>query len=243
MGRFGGGSAPSNIKVESEGAALAARPRPTVLLADGDEERVKLVEQRGIRGQMCLEEGPGLLVAGAGRQQTVADEHAADVRVGHEHGAAGRVEEDRIHGLRAEPGDGEQVPAKRAKGRATDTLPAPPVAAEQPPGEALQTTSLEPVGAGRPDHLGQPRLGLRGYVHGAQQPSAPQGPDCPRGIGPRRVLGQDGPDGDFVGRAARPPVLGAESPEQPYVEPEQAGLDRIVGRTGDRPPSQAKGGD
>ena len=54
------------------------------------------------------------------------------------------------------------------------------------------------------------------------------------------LLGENGADGHLVGRATGPPVLGPEPPEQAHVELEQPGLDRITGRSGNRPTPQAE---
>src|SRR3989449_11723480 len=102
------GSRAAAAEIEAQRAALAARHRPAVRLANRDEERMILVEQRGIGWQVRFEERARLLVARGAPEQTVAHEHAARVGVGHEDRALRPVEQDRVGRLGPEPRYGEE---------------------------------------------------------------------------------------------------------------------------------------
>jgi hypothetical protein len=86
-------------------------------LAHGHHEGVELGEERGIGGQVGLDEAPRLLVGRRGGQEPMTGEDAPRVRVGHEHGPVRRVEKDGVGGLRPESRDGEQLAPQGAQGR------------------------------------------------------------------------------------------------------------------------------
>lgn len=220
------------MEVEGQGAALAARQRATVRLADGDEQRVKLVEERGIGRQVALHEGPDRLVAGIAGKQAVAGQDPPGIRVGNEHWPAGRVEEDRVDRLGPEARHGEQLAAQRPQGRPPEARPATPEAAEEPAGEALQPAGLEPVGPRGTNNGSQRRFVQRGDPLGLQQPAVAQRGHRARGVRPRRVLREHGPHRDLVRCPARPPALVAEAPEQRGVQAQEPGLDGIARRSG-----------
>src|SRR2546428_9365192 len=63
---------PTAPKIDAHRAGLAARRRAAVRLADGDEQRVKFVEERGIGRQVNLDECARLLLAGPPGGETIA---------------------------------------------------------------------------------------------------------------------------------------------------------------------------
>jgi hypothetical protein len=209
-----------------------------VLLAGRDEQGVELVEQRGIGGKMSFQEGARVLVARRWRQQAMACEHPAGVGVGDEHRPAGRVEQDRVHGFRPEPGHPEHLSAELLERRPAQPIPAPAPALHEPGGQSLEPPCLHPVGARGADRLRQ--LGFGDLVQASRREPSPgaQGGDGARSAGPRRVLREHRAHGHLVGRSARPPVLRAEAPQQRHVQAEQPRLDRVGRRTGNPPVAQ-----
>jgi hypothetical protein len=212
------------------------RYRSAVRLGRGHQQRVELVEERGIGGQVRLEEGAGVLVPAAAGKQAMALEHPARVGVGHEDRPAGRVEQDRVGRLRPQAAETEQLAPQRRQRRPAERAEVAAAACEQPGGELEQPVGLEPVGAGGPD---QPRQGggrAGGQAPGRQQAARAQRGDRPCRSRPGGVLREDRADGDLERRAGRPPVLRAVMGEQAPVEPEQARLDRIAWRPGNPAP-------
>jgi hypothetical protein len=210
-------------------------------LAHGHQQRVELVEQRRIRGQVRLEERSRLLVAGAGRQQAVAREHAPGVGVRDEDGATGGVQQDRVDRFRPQAGHAEQLTAQRPERRPPH---APEVAAEadkEPAREVEQPAGLQPVGPGRANELGHRRVIARGEPTRRQHAARAQrvhGASC---AGPGRVLREDRADGDLEGRSRRPPALRSVPGQQPAVETQEARLDPVARRSGNRTPRAQHG--
>src|ERR1051325_10321875 len=129
-------------EVAAQGTFGAVRRRATERLAHRHDERVQLVEERGIGRQVLLEERARLVVAGGGPQQAMPDEHAARVRVGNGYGTPRRVEENRVDGLRAEAGDREQFRAERPQGGASEAAEAAAEAGDEPGGERAHAPRL-----------------------------------------------------------------------------------------------------
>ena len=162
-------------------------------------------------------------------------EHATRVGVGDEHRSSRRVKKDDVHGLGPETRDAEQLRAQRRQRRAAQPVEAPAVTIEEPAREAEQASRLLAIRPGRADQ--RLELGLR---KGGEAPRVEQSPRGERGhgvcgAGPRRVLDQDGADGDLVRRAIVPPALRSQPIEQRHVQAEQACLDGIARRSGNPP--------
>ena len=187
---------------------------------------------------MSLEERPRVLVAGAVGQKAVTREQPSRVRVGHEHGAARRVQEDRVHGLGAEPDNREHLPPEGNEWRAAQGGEAPAEPLEEPAGEPLKSPRLEPIRPGGADHLGQLGLGERGKALGTEQTARAQRGHRAGGVRPRGVLGQDGSDRHLVGRPGRPPVLRPEPVPERDVEAQQPCLRGIRRRPRNLPPAE-----
>jgi hypothetical protein len=207
-----------------------------VRLADGDQQGVQLVEQRGVGGQVRLEERPGPLVVRAGRQQPVADQHPTGVGVGREDGTAGRVQEDRVGGLGSQTRHPQQLAPQRSQRRPAHRAELAREARQEPAGEGLQAVGLEPVRPGGAHERGQ-----RGEARGGKPSRPQQAPRAqrPHGAGrarPGGVLGEDRPHGDLERGAGRPPALRAVMPQQRPVQAQQASLERIARWTGDASP-------
>src|SRR4030095_15438208 len=94
-------------EVESQRTGRAMRYGAAMRFGNGHQQRVQLVEERGIRRQVGLEKPARLLVPTTAGHEPVTREHTARVRVGHEDGPAGRIEKDGIGRLRAEAGAGD----------------------------------------------------------------------------------------------------------------------------------------
>jgi hypothetical protein len=201
-----------------------------VRLGDRDQESVVLVEEDRIGGQMRLDEGPGFVVAGPSTDEAVAREHPPRVRVGHEHRTAGRVEKNRVSGLRTEAGHAQQLAPQGGKRLAFEATEPPPEAAEQPAREGFDVTSLHAIRPGRSNQAS--KLDFR---HGRQTGRSQESPaaklgDGARGTDPRRVLREDRAHGNLERCPGRPPALGTELLGQTPVEPKQPGLDGIAWR-------------
>jgi hypothetical protein len=187
---------------------------------------------------MSLEERSRLLVAGPVGEKAVDREQAARVRVGDEYRTARRVQQDRVHGLGAEPDDRQHLPAQDEERRAAHAAEAAAEPLEQPARERLEPSRLESIGAGGPDQLGQRAFGERGEALGTEQPARAQRRHRAGGARPRGVLSQDGSHGDLVRSARRPPTLRPEPASQRDVEPQEPRLRRIHRRPRDLAPSE-----
>jgi hypothetical protein len=187
---------------------------------------------------MSLEERSRLLVARAGGEKAVDREQAARVRVGDEHRTARRVQQDRVHGLGAEPDDRQHLPAQGTERRAAHTAEAAAELLEQPAREGLEPPRLESVGAGGTDQLGQLAFGERGEALGTQKPARAQRRHRAGGARPRGVLGQDSSHRDFVRSARRPPSLRPEPSRERDVEPQEPRLRGIGRRPGNSAPAE-----
>lgn len=181
---------------------------------------------------MRLEKRPRLLVPGPRWQQAVTGQHPARVGVGHEHGAASGVEQDRVRRLGAQSGYGQELAPQRAERRPPQAVEAAVEAADQPARERAQPRGLDPVRPCRADHRGHRGGRPRGEPAGVEQPPGPERGDRPGGVAPGRVLREDGARRHLEGGAGRPPALGTETLEQGRIESEQPGLDRIARRAG-----------
>ena len=212
-------------------------------LADHDEEGMQLVEERGIRRQMRLQECARRLVPGARRDQPVARQHASRIGVGHEDGTARRIQQDRVDGLGTEARHGAELGAQGREGRPTDPVEPPAEPREEPACEVTETARLQPVGARAADDAGK-----RGLRHGEEparieEPARAQRRDGTRRVRPRRVLREHGPGGDLVRAAARPPALRAEAAQEASVQAQQSRLDRITRWAGNPAPTRRASGD
>jgi hypothetical protein len=207
-----------------------------VRLAGGHEERVKLVEQRGIGRQVPLDEGAHLLVPGPLRHEPVTGEHAPRVGVGDEDRATSGIEQDGVDRLGPEPGNAEQLLSKPPERDHAHCREPAVEAMEQEPREGLELARLQAMRAGRPHHGRQ-----RGIADGVEtvrieelRGAKPR--DRARRAGPRRVLGEHRAQGDLERRPARPPVLRTEPTLERTEETQQTDLDRVRRRPGDRSP-------
>jgi len=199
---------------------------------------MKLLEQRGVRRQMRLEQAAGLLVSGLPRQQAVSRQDAADVRVRHEHRTAHRVEQDRVDRLGPESGNGEQLATQRRQRRSPQ--PAEPAVEplQQPSRERLKPPRLDAVEPGGADGL--PELGPTdgGQAFGTEEPARAQRRHRARRARPGRMLCEHGTDGDLVGGPSRPPALRPEASLERDVGTQQPCLHRIRRRPGNVPPAK-----
>ena len=193
---------------------------------------MKLVEEVGIGRQVRLEPVADLFVARMRGDQTMAGEDASGVRVDDEHGAAGRVEQDRVGGLGPETRDLEQAGAERTERH----RPHPPQSSvqslEDPAGQRLEPASLHALSPGRANDPGEAGHAEGRQPFGRQAAAGSERRDRPGGVDPGGVLGEDRANGDLVRRAARPPALRAVAPAERLVEAQKTGLGAIARRTG-----------
>jgi hypothetical protein len=187
---------------------------------------------------MRLDEPSRVLVSGASRDELVAREHAPGVGVRHEDRAAGRVKQDRVHGLGAEAGDRQHLAAERQERGAAHAVEAPGEAAEQPAGERLEPARLQAIGAGGADDLAQLALADGGDAVATQQAARAQGGHGAGRLARVRVLGEHGAHRDLVRGAGGPPALRPEAPLERRVEPQQPRLRRIGRRARNLTPAE-----
>jgi hypothetical protein len=187
---------------------------------------------------MSLEERACVLVSRAVGEKAVDREQAARVRVGDEHRTARRVQQDRVHGLGAEPDDRQHLPAQGDEGRAAHAAEAAAEPLDQPAREGLESPRLQPIRPRRANHLRQLLFGERGQALGTQKPASPQRGHRASGARPRGVLGQDGAHRDLVRSARRPPALRPEAARERDVEPQQPRFRGIYRRPRDLAPTE-----
>jgi len=218
------------------------------------QQRAEFVEERGIRGQMRLDEATRLLVAGLEGYEALTREDLPHMRVGDEDRTAGGVKQDRVHRFGAETGDRQHLPPQCRQRRAAHAVEAPPEAIEEPSREGPKLPGLDPRRAADADDRGQLGFGERGEAIRAEQAARAQRRHRARGVRPRRAPGEHGPHRRLVRRpnqhggpdmAPKPPTLGAprqsrsaqrrpprprpEPPLQRHVEAQQPRL-RGIGR-------------
>ena len=143
-------------EVEAKGAALAARPRPAVLLADADQERVELVEERGVVRQVGHEERLDAGVVGVRRHQAVAGEDPSRVGVHDEDRPPGGVERDGVGRLRPDARDAAELGSQGRQGQGEEPPEMPPVPARHVAREHAEPPRLHAERAGRAEERGQP---------------------------------------------------------------------------------------
>jgi hypothetical protein len=194
---------------------------------DGDEERVKLPEERRVRRQVRLELAPRGRVADVRRQRAVPGEHTADGGVGDEDGTAGRMEQDGIDRLGPEAGNRQHLPTERRQRLAAQGREASAEAGQEPSRERLEPSSARSIDSGRADDGRELGLADRGETIGTEQAASAQRRHRPRGARRRAALREHGSEGDLVGAPSRPPALRPEPPDQRHVRPQQPGLDGI----------------
>src|SRR5258705_8568963 len=85
------GSRRPAAEVETQRTGRAVRYGAAMRLGDGDQQRVELVEERGVRGQVRLEKRPRIFVPAAAWHESVTSEHSTGVGVGDEDRPARRI--------------------------------------------------------------------------------------------------------------------------------------------------------
>src|SRR5262249_60110237 len=98
---------------------------------------------------MRFDECARLLITSVAPDETMSSQDTPRVGVGDEDRATGGVEQDRVHGLRAESGDVQQLTAERAQRLAAQPLPAAIEPLEQPHRKIVDALRPEPVGSPR----------------------------------------------------------------------------------------------
>ncbi len=205
-----GASLPRLQKVEARaGIRRSAGDRPAVLLAHRHEERVILVEERRIGGQVRLDEGADRLVAAVAADQPMPGQHAPRILVDDEHRTPGGVEQDGVGRLRPDAGHPQQILPKGAEGRAPHLLEAPVEALEQPAGEGAQPAGLQAIRSRRPHGAAPTSASVAAASRaGLRRPRARSSRNGARRAAPRGELDQDGAGGDLV-RRPRPATSAA----------------------------------
>src|SRR5439155_24360033 len=171
------GSRSTPTKILPKRARLAAGRRAAIRLSDGNEQGVKLVEERGIGRQVRLQPGAGFLVRRVRGNRAVAGQDAPGVRVRDEDGPADGVKQDRVGRFGTEPGDRQQARAQHRKVRLAHPVELPAVPIEQPASQRQKTPGLQPVGAGRPDHARELLLWQGGDALERQESPGAEGGD------------------------------------------------------------------
>ena len=106
-----------------------------MLLAGAHQERVELVEERGVVRQVRHEEPLHGRVVRVGRDQPVARQDPPRVGVDDEDRSAGGIEGDGVGGLRSDAGDPAKLGAERGEREGEKPAEAPSVAPRDVPGE------------------------------------------------------------------------------------------------------------
>ncbi len=141
-------------------------------LGDGHQERVELVEERRVAGQVRLDMAPERFVADLGRHDSVAGEHAARVGVGDEDGPPQGIEQDGVGRLWSDASHREKLRSESLERRSAQPLDAAAGPLQEEVCERVKAARLEaprPRGADEPS---QPR---------ERQPAEPPGREPPRG--------------------------------------------------------------
>jgi hypothetical protein len=212
-----------------------------VSLAHRDEERVQLVEERGIRRQVRFEKGARGLIARVRGDQPMPREHAPRVGVGDEDRAVRGIEEDGVGGLGTHPRHREQLGTQGPERRAPQAAKPSVEPMEEPARELTKPPCLQLVRAGAPNDRGQLCFRHGHEPLGIEQPPRAQRGDGERSIRPRGVLREHRADGDLVRAAARPPALPPEAAQEGDVKAQDPGFDGIAGWSGDPAPSREDG--
>src|SRR5262245_56911923 len=218
-------------EVEGERAALAARPRPAMRLGHGDQKGVELVEKGRIGRQVPFQEVPERLVVAPVRHDAVPQQYPPRVGIRHEDGPPGRVEQDGVGRLGADPGHGQEIAAQWRERGPTEPLRTAARPFQEKPREGEQASRLEPPGARGSDEPAERRRGQPGQPARLEAASRVEIADGASGAGPGGMLGEHGAHGHLERAPCRPPALRAIARVQGRVEPEQSLLHRRIART------------
>lgn len=201
---------------KSEGAGLAARrARPAVVLADGDDQGVELIIERGVTiGKRAMEQILHGMVIGVRVTEPVAVEDTPAVCVAHEDGDLGGVEEDAIGGLGPDPMDIQEGTAGIVGGKSANGFDASAKAVHEEGDECLQAAGLDVEIAGGPDESREATR--RHAVDGEriQCSGCLEVCDGALDVGPGCILGEDRANADLEGSIAGPPVLWPQGAER-----------------------------
>ena len=215
-------------EVEPQRAALAARARPAVVLGDADQERVELVEERGV----VRRDGPSGAPA---RPRSRRRRPPADGAPG---SVACRRPRRRWAGprrtarwRRPSPGRCRRSPRSSARsagsGSASSRPRWPPWCRATCRAKARSRRAFSrnvPDGRSSAASRAGAQREHRAEVEGAGRAEPLDGP---LGVAPGGVLREDRSNDHLEPGAGRPPALRAVSPVQAVVEPEQAAAPRI----------------
>jgi len=156
-----------------------------------------------------------------GRDDPVAGEDSPRVGVDNEDRTASRVEKDGVGGLRADPGQGQELLAEPAR-RPAEHPPEPAIVAHgQVVHEGAQPSSLGAERARWTEQRGQPTRAEAGQALRREPAGRAESSDRPLDLGSRRVRRQDGADHDLEGRASGPPALRPVATIERFVEPHE----------------------
>src|SRR5262245_32587664 len=135
------------LEVEGERAAVAARPRPAMRLGHGHQKGVELVEEGRIARQVPFQEVAERLVVAPARHDPVPRQDPPRVGIRHEDGSPGRVEQDGVGRLGADPGHGQEILAQWSEGGPAEPLRTAARPVQEKPREGEQAPRFEPPGA------------------------------------------------------------------------------------------------
>ena len=178
-------------------------------LGHGDQEGVEFVEERRITGEVLFQEVPERLVVPVGRYDPVSGQNPSRVGIGHVDWAAGRVEQNGVGRLGADPGHGQEIVAQGRERRLAESLQAAGRPDQEEPSQGEQAPRLEPSGARGTDEPADRRGRLGGPAPWLEPAGRAKIGDGPCGAGPGGMLGEHGADGDLEGAPCRPPALRA----------------------------------
>ncbi len=173
-------------------------------------------------------------VGGIRAAPSVTGENAAGVGVDHEAGQTASVEQDAVRGFGPDPMDGEESLACNGGRPGQEVVEVPLVFLNQRVKERLEPPGLDAGASGRADKSGQLLVGETVEMVRIERAGVFELGESRLDVGPLGVLGENGAEADFDGRAGRPPLLVALLPAHEVVcAPERlrdVGLAGLLGR-------------
>src|SRR5215469_3995454 len=197
------------------GAARVARTAP--ILADLDEKRMKLIVTRYVARESSFNLGAQFLVGHVVGDEAVAGENAFRVGVDDEDFFVARVEKDRVGGLGADAVNSEKFFAEFESGSFKHSREGTGVFGAKEAHEGFQFFRFLTKVAGRANQRSEPGEGNAFESERSEKAFAAEVGDGAFDVRPRGVLGEDGADDDFEGRARGPPILRAKMFEEDLV--------------------------
>jgi len=204
-----------------QGALSAVWLLPAIALCRLDNQRMVLVVEAGIRGQVIREKALDLAVRRAVLEDPVPRQDSTGVRIDNKHRPAPRVEEHAVGRFFADSRDLQETLSRRQQipGKHPPQIAIELVAKHLE--KSLEPSCLDPEIPRLPDQACKDFVVQAVQDPRGQNPFLLEPPDGFLNIGPVRVLRQDCPDGNLKWRLPRPPVKIPEEPVQRLINQKQ----------------------